>query len=215
MIESSEERLIELEQSLLTLDRPGIHKVLTLSGPSTLSISEVEKLVVPVLERIGQGWEQGRVSLSQVYMSGRICEEIIDSLFPSFAPGRISVPPMAIAVLEDHHMLGLRLVYSMLRASGYELCNYGRKEVDELVEKVQADEVKVLLVSVLMLRSALRVKELRHRLDQAGCAVKLVVGGAPFRLDSRLWQEVGADITATCAAGAVAAVREVAKGVVQ
>ena len=40
----------------------------------------MEKLVVPALERIGAGWEQGRVALSQVYMSGRICEELVDTL---------------------------------------------------------------------------------------------------------------------------------------
>jgi methanogenic corrinoid protein MtbC1 len=148
-------------------------------------------------------------------MSGRICEEIIDSLLPSHVPGRITSPPMAIAVLEDHHMLGLRLVYSVLRAGGYELRSYGRKDVDELVEQVRADQIEVLLVSVLMLRSALRVKELRLRLAQAGCGVKLLVGGAPFRLDAHLWQEVGADATADCAAGAVAAVRQMAEGVVQ
>lgn len=215
MIEASEGRLLQLEQSLLSLDRAGTQKLLTPSDPSLLSIGEVEEMVISALERIGQGWEQGRVSLSQVYMSGRICEEIIDSLLPLSSPARITDPPMAIAVLEDYHMLGLRLVYSVLRASGYEIRNYGRKEVDALVAQVRADRVEVLLVSVLMLRSALRVRELRNRLNSAGSRVKLVVGGAPFRLDPQLWQEVGADATAGTAAGAIATVRQLSRGAVQ
>ena len=28
---------------------------------------------------------------------------------------------------------------------------------------------------------------------ESGCKTKIIVGGAPFRFDSRLWEEVGAD----------------------
>lgn len=213
MFGPSEELLIQLEQALLALDRTKIQKLLATADNSKSSIADIETMLIFVLERIGQGWTEGRVSLSQVYMSGRMCEELVDSLLPASAPGRISVPPMAIAVLEDHHMLGLRLVYSMLRASGYELRNYGRKDVDELVALVLADGVKVLLVSVLMLRSALLVKQLRDRLNAAGCPAKLIVGGAPFRLDPSLSQEVGADATADTAGGAVSLVRKMSEQV--
>jgi methanogenic corrinoid protein MtbC1 len=33
----------------------------------------------------------------------------------------------------------------------------------------------------------------RARLQALGSEVKVVVGGAPFRLDDQLWKEVGAD----------------------
>jgi methanogenic corrinoid protein MtbC1 len=213
MIGASKERLAQTEQALLSLDRAAIGKLFAPSDGSTPSIEQIETMLIYAMEQIGQGWEQGRVSLSQVYMSGRMCEELVDSLLPASAPGRISVPTMAIAVLEDHHMLGLRLVYSILRASGYELRNYGRKGLDELVALVLADGVKVLLVSVLMLRSALRIKQLSDRLRATGCPVKLIVGGAPFRFDPSLWREVGADATADSAAGAVSIVRQMSEEV--
>jgi len=55
---------------------------------------------------------------------------------PAADPERTGLPPMAIAVLEDYHFLGQRLVYSALRASGYSLANYGHCEVDDLVARV-------------------------------------------------------------------------------
>ncbi len=61
------------------------------------------------LERIGNLWEKGHCALSQVYMSRRICEELVDALLgPAqsawlFPPGAAR---LALAVLEDHHMLG-------------------------------------------------------------------------------------------------------------
>ena len=118
---------------------------------------------------------------------------------------------MAIAVLEDYHLLGLRIVYSALRASGFSLLNYGRIDVEPLVARVRADDIRILLISTLMLPSALRVKDLKARLAAEGCSPRLIVGGAPFRFDDRLWQEVGADAVGATAAEAVAAVIRLAK----
>jgi methanogenic corrinoid protein MtbC1 len=106
-------------------------------------------------------------------------------------------------VLEDYHLLGKRLVQSVVRAAGLALLDYGRMEVDGLVSRVQEDRVEILLVSTLMLASALRVRDLRRRLNEAGLKVQLIVGGAPFRFDERLWRDVGADAMARQAAEAL------------
>ena len=62
-----------------------------------------------------------------------------------------------------------------------------------------------------MLPSALKIKELRAKLDVAGLAVKLVVGGAPFRFDPQLWREVGADACGQNALEAIEIVRGLLK----
>jgi methanogenic corrinoid protein MtbC1 len=205
MPQISEDLVRRFKERLLVIDRTGAAELLTWPDGKPFTFEETEALLVPALERIGQGWEEGRVALSQVYMSGRLCEELMNSLQPS-APSS-ALARVAIATLEDHHLLGLRLVSSALRATGLELKNYGRQDLGELVQLACDDRVEILLVSVLMLRSALRVRELRAALDREGCCARLVVGGAPFRLDPQLWREVGAEATATSAAGAVAVVR--------
>jgi len=95
---------LEFEQALLSLDRLAARNMLLEPGGSETPLQLVEKLVVPALERIGAGWEQGRVTLSQVYMSGRICEELVDTLLPSDGLGRKNRPKTAIAVLQDYHL---------------------------------------------------------------------------------------------------------------
>ena len=95
----------------------------------------VDQVVVPALEQIGLAWEKGDVALSQVYMSGRICEELVEQVLPPSDPDRKHQPRSAIVVLCDYHMLGKRIVYSQMRASGFELFDYGRMDVDELVER--------------------------------------------------------------------------------
>jgi methanogenic corrinoid protein MtbC1 len=78
----------------------------------------------------------------------------------------------------------------------------------ELVERVVADEVKVLLISVLMLPSALHVKDVVEELRAQNNAAKVVVGGAPFHFDPQLWQEVGADAFGETATDAVRIVHQ-------
>lgn len=76
---------------------------------------------------------------------------------------------------------------------GFAVVDYGTMDAAGLVEKVKNDGVEILLISTLMLHSALHVGDLKRGLDAAGCNIKIVVGGAPFRLDGQLWKEVGAD----------------------
>ena len=171
----------------------------------------IESLVIPALEIIGDGWSRGTVALSQVYISSRIVEELIDELLPSEDPARIGQPNIAIAVLEDYHLLGKRIIYSVLRASGYSLIDYGRVSVAELLEKIIADEIEILLISTLMLPSALRIKDLKKEIDRRQLKVRLIVGGAPFRFDSQLCHDVEADATAGNAAEALNVLNQIVK----
>ena len=183
----------EFKNALLASDRAAAKAVLLPLAGNQSSISLVDSLIVPVLEEIGEGWLNGRYALSQIYMSGKIVEELVDEVFPQGCLKKKDHPKIAIVVLEDYHFLGKRIVYSILRASGYEVKDYGHKNVDELIQKVRKDKIKILLISVLMLSSAIKVKELADKLKDMSEYVKIIVGGAPFRFDAELWKEVNAD----------------------
>lgn len=187
-----DERVGAFSAALLAMNRLEARRIV--AGIGSLPPLEIaERVIVPALEGIGAGWERGDIALSQVYMSGRICEELMDELLPPGTARRRSQPAMAIATLEDYHLLGKRLVYSVLRSGGFALQDYGRVTVDEALARVTEDRIRLLLLSTLMLPSALRVRELVRRLKAADRDVKVVVGGAPFRFDDRLWREVEAD----------------------
>ncbi len=198
--------ITELRNALETLDRPRIESLFAEAIKRRPPMAVVEHLIVPTLERLGEAWDEGDVALSQIYMSSRICEELVARVLPPMAPERKGQPHHAIVVLSDYHMLGKRIVLSVMRASGFETRDYGRMEVGELVERVVADRVRILLVSVLMLPAALKVKQLRDALEARGQSVRIAVGGAPFLFDPELWREVGADAMGRNAADAVAIV---------
>ncbi|MFO7829775.1 MAG: cobalamin-dependent protein [Bacteroidales bacterium] len=183
---------IQLEHALLSLDQEAALHIIREAQDDSSPDKIAGDLISTTLVRIGNSWESGNLSLSQVYMSGIICEKVIDEILPPQSPIRKSQPKMAIAVLEDFHLLGKRIIFSTLRASGYELIDLGGGlSIESIVNIVKTEEIKILLLSVLMLPSALRVKELKKQLKDFG--VTIVVGGAPFRFDEQLWEEVGAD----------------------
>ncbi|MCP4752394.1 MAG: cobalamin-binding protein [Proteobacteria bacterium] len=204
--------LLEFEEAVLSVDKIAATGIFNKMRQGGDTIDPIERLVVPVLENIGRSWEEGKTSLSQVYMSGRICEELVEGVLPPDSPDRRDKPKMAIALLEDYHSLGKRMVYSVLRAGGFNLADYGRGSVKELVEWSLRDEIDILLISVLMLPSALKVKEVKIGLRAAGAKVKIGVGGAPFIFDDDLWTQVGADAMGRSSSEAVSLVNKLAGG---
>lgn len=197
------ENIQDFQSALLSLDKLKSNALFQHALTESSPIEVVEQMIVPSLTNIGQAWHDGNLALSQIYMSGRLCEELVDQVLPPSDPDRKFQPHSAIVVLNDYHMLGKRIVYSLMRASGFELYDYGRMNVTQLVEQVQIDQIKVLLISVLMLPSALKIRELRDALIAADIDIKIIVGGAPFLFDSELWKAVGADAMGKSAPDAV------------
>lgn len=198
--------ITQFRESLESLDRIRAEAIFTDALSRQSPIAAVEGLIVPALEQMGAAWHEGSVALSQVYMGGRFCEELVERVLPPSDPDRKHQPRSAIVLLNDYHALGKRIVYSVMRASGYELFDYGRMDVDELVERALADRIRVLLISVLMLPSALKVADVCSQLKARGADIRVAVGGAPFLFDGGLWREVGADAMGRSAGDAVAIV---------
>lgn len=204
---SKDNEVVEFVEKLIEIDRLGAEQIFNAAREQRSMFQTVDHLILPALEKIGKDWEEGSLALAQVYMSSRICEELM-TLVPFSEPApqtqHTEHARMAIAVLDDYHLLGKIIVSSCLRASGYTFYDYGRVTAQELVKKIQEDAIDIVLISALMLRSALQIKKLKRLLDKAGSSTRIVVGGAPFRFDSLLWQEVGADAVGANATEAVA-----------
>ena len=187
-----EPRIQELKLALLKLDRKKIKEIFEADSNSK-SVDVIEAILVPAMDEIGTMWADGSLSLSQVYMCGKLVEDSV-SVLPSEDRGNHKYPKIAITVFQDYHFLGKRIVFSILKSSGYSIMDYGQmSDPYKIIDKIINDDIELLLVSTLMLNSALHVKELIELLKKEKPNVKVVVGGAPFRFDNELWMQIGAD----------------------
>lgn len=199
-----------LEHALLTMNRVRARELFAEGVRTQGPLPYLEGRVAAVLNSIGQAWEAGTVALSQVYMAGRICEELSAAALPADDPTRVAVPRLALTIFEDQHTLGKRMVMAVLRNQGFAVADWGQLSLDAAVQRIKDEPVDLLLISCLMLSSALRIAKLTESIRREGLPVRVVVGGAPFRFDPALWQEVGADAMGATASDAARIVREFA-----
>lgn len=189
------EKADQLEQAMLSFDREAVRHLLIDELAEAPFTEIIERLVTPVLAKIGEKWRKGEVALSQIYLSAKVTDDILNEMLDAAGAKVRRESGIATVCLEDYHLLGIHVVKMVIRSSGHEVLDYGRMELNDLVDRVCGDNVRYLLVSTLMLRSALRVQQLREMLEARGCYVCIIVGGAPFRFDASLCSRVRADFT--------------------
>ena len=196
----------EFMNSLLKLER---YKAREWIFSQNEDVNVIESIIVPALSEIGEGWQTGIYSLSQVYMSSVICEEISEKLFSDIQTSRSQKLKIGIVTFDDYHTFGKKIVLLTLRSAGYAVHDLGMiLDEKQLFDEIQKSKIDVLLMSVLMLPPALRIKELKPKLLEVNPNIKLVVGGAPFRFDSKLAEQIGADATGGTPQEAIIIIRE-------
>lgn len=162
------------------------------SGVEGLNLSIIE-----VLNKIGDLWESDKLSLTQLYMSGVICSEVIDSydIETTIISSSLKI---AIGVIKDVHTLGKKIIYSNLKSQGFNITDIGsRLSPEDILKIVKENDYDLLLLSALMHGSALYVKNVVELFEKNNIKIPIIVGGAPFRLDEELYKTVSADYTAS------------------
>ncbi len=201
--------ILKFEEALLSLNSVAAQNIISSAFTEDNAFEIINDIIAPVLEKIGDMWVCGDIALSQEYMAGKMCEEIVEMLLPSDAPARKDTPVIGITTLGDEHMLGKRIVTSFIRASGFNIHDYGEMGPENVAMKVEEDGVDVLMVSTLMLNLAYDVKKLREIFDRKNIGARIIVGGAPFLFDRNLWKEVGADAMAVDAMESISKIHDV------
>jgi len=195
----------------MNCDRAGARAVIDAALAAGATPAQmVLEIIQPALDAMGALWAAGEVALTQIFVASRGMEEAADAMAggasaPQSAEHRRPRPKVVLGGL-DGHGLGARLVGTFLRAAGAEVVEVGRLSPEELSARAIEERADVVAVSVLMLHSAERVREVRQALDRLGAKVKVVAGGAPFRADPGLAARVGVDAWAPDALQAVAAI---------
>ncbi|TXT58744.1 MAG: 5-methyltetrahydrofolate--homocysteinemethyltrans ferase [Promethearchaeota archaeon] len=192
------EQLIEardyLKKLLLSINRVKLESFLSEFTEKFGIKCLINDLIFPSLQSIGKLWENGNLALSQVYMAGRLCEETVPHLFKEKKEISRDFPKIGIVNLEDHHPFGTQLLEIFLKTRNINPILYPEGiTVEELYDKIIDDKIEILLISTLMLRSALKIKNLSQKLKKSNKHVKIIVGGAPFTFDPELWKKVDAD----------------------
>ena len=158
-------------------------------------LAVVETEIIPALDRVGQGYEQGAVFLPQLLRAAECAaagfEEIKAAMSDSDTvarPGKI----VLATVKGDIHDIGKNIVKLLLENYGFTVVDLGRDVAPETIVSAALEQNAGLVgLSALMTTTVPAMEETIHALRESAPNVKVVVGGAVLTPDYAT--QIGAD----------------------
>lgn len=191
-------------KDLLELFVMGLRKsIMNWFESSYISVRMQLKLLERVLEEIGKMWGNDEISLTQIYVISKITEELsIKYIAPENKDSLKKEKGTIIlgTMQDDNHALGKNIIKRFLEPF-FNVEDLGiNVKIKKFIEKAQEHQADIIAISSLMMTSVEEMPKIKEEIDIVVWQKKkpkLLVGGAPFTIDSNLFKRIKADATAS------------------
>ena len=165
-----------MHTALSTGDEPGARDLARALVAEQISIADlVQQVLVPPLRRIGEDWQDGKLSISVEHRASAITERILGEVAPR-PRGRRRGNVMVAAVSGDRHSLATTMAAVALRDNNWWVHHLGADmPPDELVRFCEEHEIDVAVLTVVNPECADLADATAARIRKSG--VPVVVGG--------------------------------------
>jgi 5-methyltetrahydrofolate--homocysteine methyltransferase len=155
----------------------------------------INEELIPALDHVGKGFEQGTVFLPQLLMSAEAAKNAFAVLKENMKTEETEEQKEKIilaTVKGDIHDIGKNIVKVLLENYGFEVIDLGKDvEPQKIVDTVLSMGVKLVGLSALMTTTVVSMEETIRLLKEADPACKVMVGGAV--LNQEYADMIGAD----------------------
>ncbi|MCI8478451.1 MAG: dihydropteroate synthase [Oscillospiraceae bacterium] len=172
----------------------------------------VEGHLIPALDQVGSGYEQGRLFLPQLLSAAQAAQAVFEVIRSSIAQkggAPVKKGRLAVATVKgDIHDIGKNIVKTVLENYGYDVIDLGRDVPPETVlQTVRQQKLRLVGLSALMTTTLPAMEETIHLLQTLSDPPMIFVGGAVVTPEYA--QHMGADYYARDARQSVEIAREV------
>ncbi len=160
-------------------------------------LAVVNASLIPALDAVGDGFEQGTVFLPQLLQAATAAQAAFEAVKAAIAaqgqPGGANKGKIVLATVQgDVHDIGKNIVRVILENYGYDVLDLGRDVPPErVVEAVRATGARLVGLSALMTTTVPNMKATIEALHEAGLPCQVWVGGAV--LTPAYAKQIGAD----------------------
>lgn len=159
----------------------------------------INKVLIPALDEVGDGFEKGTMFLPQLIMSASVAQnafEVIRKQMLCKDNAPVSKGKIVIATVKgDVHDIGKNIVKVLLENYGYEVIDLGKDVAYQaVVDAVRKHGAKLVGLSALMTTTLVSMKETIELIHENGLDCKIMVGGAV--LTPEFAKEIHADFYA-------------------
>ena len=179
---------------------------------TTDELSLVEHQLIPALDKVGKGYEAGRVFLPQLLSAAQAAQSVFEVIRTSIAQkggAPVKKGSLSIATVQgDIHDIGKNIVKTVLENYGYEVFDLGRDVSPEvIVEHAREKELGLVGLSALMTTTLPAMEKTVRALKALPHPPAVMVGGAVVTAEYAA--SIGADYYAKDASQAVEIARNV------
>jgi len=192
----SQEIVEELRQSVIDMKFEDTEALTKKGVSSGISAVDINKALLPALDRVGVLFREGEYFLPDVLMSVKAYSNSFKVLEPLLkegdykARGRI----MLGTVFGDIHDIGKNILAALLMGNGFEVIDVGVDVKPEVfLAKAKEEKPDVIGMSALLTTTMPGMKDTIDVFTEAGMRdqFKFIIGGAP--LSQTFADEIGAD----------------------
>ena len=168
------------------------------------AVSELQAEVIQsAQQKIGELWQQNRISIAQEHMATAISHVVLARLFEEAPPAISNGKRVVVACVEGElHEFPARLVADFLELAGYQVRYLGANvPLHDLVKLLAAEPTDLLALSVTMSFNAGALHRGVERIRAEFPSLPILVGGHALSWEPELATRFGVQ---TCGAGSAA-----------
>jgi MerR family transcriptional regulator, light-induced transcriptional regulator len=141
----------------------------------------LDAVVVPTLQRIGDGWHAGIVSVAQEHFASAFLRSRLESLARQHTPSR-TAPAVVLACLPDNwHEISILILHVVLRYRGLRTVYLGQSvPFEDIVRTAGELRPRVLVLHGFGEEAANQLRELVPAVAEASPSTRIIYGGRTF-----------------------------------
>ncbi len=187
-----------LEQRLLAADQSGSWQVIEASQASGMPVKKIyTEMIVPALQRIGEAWHRGEVSIAQEHAATQVATRLVSRLSAQISRRGVSKGTVVIGTpAGEMHTLPVMIAADLIRNEGFEVLDLGSNLPPDSFAEIVASQQRLVAVGVSVTAPgqaesiAETIAAVRERVD-----VPILLGGAAIDGDQHA-KLLGADFGA-------------------
>lgn len=151
---------------------------------STAPMDIINGVIIPALDVVGRGFEDGTIFLPQLLMSAEAVKDAFETIKPHIlsgrSPGKDSRRRIILATVKgDIHDIGKNIVKVLLENYGFDVLDLGRDVDPEIiVNKIKSENIRLVGLSALMTTTVPSMAETIKLIRESGLDCAVMVGGA-------------------------------------
>ena len=173
--------------------------------------TSVQDIYLHVFQRvqheIGRLWQTNRITVAKEHYCSAATQVVMSLLYPRiFSSEKCNRTLVAACVSGDMHEIGVRMLSDFFEMQGWNTYYLGANTpTPAILDVIRERKPDILAVSTSILSHVKDVKALISRIRSTPdiAALKIIVGGHPFNIDTDLWKKIGADGSAPDAQNSV------------